>query len=136
MTGWNYAELDDDNRIVRIMVVPNIADWTEADGEAFCQQLTETTTRWVKGDAYQRGSRKNRPGIGLLFDEGRDAFITDTPFPSWVFSEDTCQWVPPVDYPDGYDEYNIWVDYAWNEETVAWDELPLLDAPPTPPPPD
>lgn len=61
--------------------------------------------------------RKNYAGIGYTYDASRDAFIPPKEFPSWVLNETTCQWEPPVSYPDDYDT----VPYSWNEETQTWD---------------
>jgi hypothetical protein len=35
--------------------------------------------------------RKNHAGIGMTYDEDRDAFIPKKPFNSWILNEDTCQ---------------------------------------------
>ena len=44
--------------------------------------------------------------------------ISPEPSPSgsgtWVLNEDTCQWEPPVEYPNDGDEY------GWNEDTKSW----------------
>ena len=61
--------------------------------------------------------RKNYAGIGMTYDEDRDAFIPPKPYNSWVLDEDTCLWEAPVVYPtDGS-------DYEWNEETTSWDAV-------------
>jgi hypothetical protein len=57
--------------------------------------------------------RKNYAGVGYKYDSQRDAFIPPQPFPSWVMSEDTCQWSAPISMPtDG--------DYFWDEPTTSW----------------
>jgi hypothetical protein len=57
--------------------------------------------------------RKNYAGVGYTYDEQRDAFISPQPFPSWVMSEETCQWSAPVAKPtDGM--------YSWDESTTSW----------------
>ncbi|SVD42628.1 uncharacterized protein METZ01_LOCUS395482, partial [marine metagenome] len=43
--------------------------------------------------------RKNYAGKGFTYDKDRDAFISPKPFESWILSEDTCCWEPPVPYP-------------------------------------
>lgn len=59
--------------------------------------------------------RKNYAGIGMTYDEDRDAFIEPKPYPSWTLNENTCQWEAPVVKPnDG--QY-----YQWNEENQTWD---------------
>lgn len=59
--------------------------------------------------------RKNFAGIGFTYDKTRDAFIPPKPYPSWLLNDDTCQWDPPVAYPE--DEGL----HVWNEETQSWD---------------
>lgn len=59
--------------------------------------------------------RKNFAGIGFSYDKTRDAFIPPKPYPSWLLNDDTCQWEPPVAYPEGEGLY------SWNEETQSWD---------------
>ena len=59
--------------------------------------------------------RKNFAGIGFTYDKTRDAFIPPKPYPSWLLNDDTCQWDPPVAYPEGEGLY------SWNEETQSWD---------------
>jgi hypothetical protein len=53
--------------------------------------------------------RKNFAGIGMTYDEDRDAFIPKKPFNSWVLNETTCLWESPVAYP------NDGQNYKWNE---------------------
>ena len=50
----------------------------------------------------------------MTYDEDRDAFISKTPFNSWVLNEETCRWEAPVAYP------NDGTDYNWNEENQQW----------------
>lgn len=58
--------------------------------------------------------RKNYAGIGFAYDPVRDAFIPPQPYPSWILSEETCDWNPPVEYPaDGQ-------KYQWDENSVSW----------------
>jgi hypothetical protein len=59
--------------------------------------------------------RKNHAGIGMTYDEDRDAFIAPKPFNSWILNEDTCLWNSPVDMPDDGETY------TWNETTISWD---------------
>ena len=59
--------------------------------------------------------RKNHAGIGMTYDEDRDAFIPKKPYNSWILNETTCQWEAPVALPDTENRYN------WNESTTSWD---------------
>ena len=63
--------------------------------------------------------RKNYAGVGYVFDTERDAFIPPKVYNSWVLNEDTCQWEPPIDYPDDGKRY------MWDEETTGWVESVL-----------
>lgn len=45
-------------------------------------------------------------------------FMNETkPFPSWALNEETCEYVPPVSYP------NDGKSYRWNENTLNWVEI-------------
>jgi hypothetical protein len=59
--------------------------------------------------------RKNFAGIGYTYDEDRDAFIPKKPFNSWILNESTCQWQPPITYPQDNNRYR------WNEQNQSWD---------------
>jgi len=105
MSHW--AEIDENKIVLRVLVGNN----SEADeGEAFMNSLGGT---WVK-TSYNGTIRKNFAGEGMIYDEGRDAFIFPQPYPSWVLNEDTCRWEAPVEYP------NDGIMYVWDEETTDW----------------
>jgi hypothetical protein len=61
--------------------------------------------------------RKNYAGIGMIYDETKDAFYAPQPYPSWILDEDTCWWESPVPYPTDDKKY------VWNETTTEWDEI-------------
>jgi hypothetical protein len=61
--------------------------------------------------------RKNYAGIGMIYDESKDAFYAPQPYPSWTLNETTCYWESPVPYPND-DKF-----YVWNEENQSWDEV-------------
>jgi hypothetical protein len=66
--------------------------------------------------------RKNFAGIGMIYDEDRDAFIPKKPFNSWVLNETTCLWEAPVSMPtltqEQIDNKNY---YNWNETIKNWE---------------
>jgi hypothetical protein len=105
MSHW--AEIDENNIVLRVLVGNN----SEPDeGEAFVNSLGGT---WVK-TSYNGNIRKNYAGVGMSYDEGRDAFIAIKPHASWTLNEETCRWEAPVAYPtDG-------IMYEWDEETTDW----------------
>ena len=59
--------------------------------------------------------RMNYAGIGDIYDEEKDAFYAQQPYPSWTLNETTCLWEPPVLPPD---DSKLWV---WNESSKAWE---------------
>jgi hypothetical protein len=59
--------------------------------------------------------RKNHAGIGMTYDEDRDAFIHKKPYNSWILNEDTCLWEAPVAKPQDGNRY------GWNEQNQSWD---------------
>ena len=79
-------------------------------------------TLWVQtsyntyGGQHPEGRplRKNYAGIGYTYDAVRDAFISPSPFPSWLLNEETCFWGAPIPYPDDGKRY------IWDEATLAW----------------
>ena len=97
---------------------------SEQKGINFCKSLFGQNTNWkqtsynTKGGIHRLGGvpfRKNHAGIGMIYDENRDAFISPKPFNSWILNEDTCNWEAPIAKP------NDGMIYFWNEQTLLWD---------------
>ena len=106
----HFAELDENDVVLRVIVVPDIQ---EHRGQEFCADDLGLGGTWVQ-TSYNGTMRKNFAGIGATFDRRRDAFIAPQPYPSWTLSEQTCQWEAPVAYPtDG-------VMYVWDETVTNW----------------
>ena len=127
----HFAKLNQDNIVVSINVVHNnelLVDGTENEqrGINFLNTFFNTSDNW-KQTSYNtnRGVhklggtpfRKNYAGIGYTYDEDKDAFSPPQPYPSWLLNEDTCDYDPPVAYPDDGKQY------MWNEETTNWVNL-------------
>jgi hypothetical protein len=116
----HFAEIDENNIVLRVIVVANeeLLDSQnveqEALGAAFCISLFGGGT-W-KQTSYNNNMRKNYAGIGYTYDQSRDAFIPPKPYPSWNLDEETCHWSAPAEYPaDGK-------VYEWDEDTTTWVE--------------
>ena len=104
----HFAEIDSDNKVIRVIVVSNDL---EANGAQWCHDTFGGT--WVQ-TSYNATIRKNYAGQGYTWDSVRDAFIPPQPYPSWLLNEDTCQWEPPVAMPqDGQ-------MYEWDEAAGEW----------------
>jgi hypothetical protein len=89
MSHW--AELDQDNKVVRVLVGDN----NDPAGDEGYQWLIDNLGGvWVK-TSYNATIRKNYAGIGYTYDETRDAFIAPEPEGNLGFDEETCQWIMP-----------------------------------------
>lgn len=82
----NWAEIDENSVVIRVLVGPNEGD----EGEAFFNSLGGT---WVK-TSYNGNIRKNYAGVGYSYDSIRDAFIPpkENCHPEETLNEDTCRW--------------------------------------------
>ena len=116
----HFAELNENNIVTRVVVVN---DDYEVDGENWCNDFFGGGS-W-KQTSYNETIRKNFAGIGFEFDESRDAFISISPFNSWVLNEDTCKWQSPIPYPEveNDEDGNPVKYYNWDEETTNWVEV-------------
>lgn len=116
----NFAELDKNNIVLRVIVV-NDEDCLDEDGVeseevgvAFCTNLLGG--KW-KQTSYNAKIRKNYAGVGFKYDGRKNAFIPPQPFPSWTLNSD-CKWEAPVAYPDDENRY------VWDEDLVNWVIVP------------
>jgi len=95
----HFAELDENNIVLRVIVVHNNeckdqdGNENEAIGALFCHNLLGG--RW-KQTSYNSRIRKNYAGVNYKYDEQRDAFIPPKPYDFWVLNEETCTWEPPI----------------------------------------
>jgi hypothetical protein len=106
----HFAELDENDVVLRVLVVP---DNQEHRGHEFLSNDLGLSGTWVQ-TSYNGNIRKNFAGVGSTFDRKRDAFIGIKPFESWKLNEETCIWEAPVARPtDG-------VMYEWNETDKDW----------------
>ena len=125
----HFAELNESNVVRQVLVVDN-ADIMDGDtesesvGQAFLEDLLPGSGPWVQTSYNTRHGvhqhdgtpfRGNYAGIGMTYDSDRDAFIHDSPFPSWVLDEATFQWEAPSPPVAGY---------QWDEGTTSWVQPP------------
>jgi hypothetical protein len=112
----HFAELDNNNTVLRVLVVNNneLLDENSVEQEQkgidFLQSLFGG--KWVQ-TSYNSTFRKAFAGIGSAYDADKDVFYPVKPYPSWVFDEVDWRWKAPVPMPtEGY--------YAWDEENQNW----------------
>ena len=116
----HYAFLDQNNIVTEVIVGKNEGEeginWEQHYGN-FRGQLCKRTSYNTQGGVHLLGGtafRKNYAGIGMTYDQQRDAFISPKPYNSWILNETTCLWEAPIPYPiDGQ-------RYSWNEENQNW----------------
>jgi hypothetical protein len=109
----HYAFLNENNIVTEVIVgIDETQLIEELDPETWYGNFRGQV---CKRTSYNGNIRKNYAGIGYSYDPERDAFIPPKLFDSWVLDEESCNWVPPVSYPN--DENT----YIWNEETTSWD---------------
>ena len=132
----SFAKLDSDNIVIEVQSVVNevLHDSNgveqEVNGIDFLTNLTGWSN-WVqtsyntKRGVHSSGGTpliKNHAGIGMTYDEDRDAFIAPKPFNSWVLNETTCTWKAPVAIPTA--ELEDGQRYSWKESIVNWEIKP------------
>ena len=107
----HFAELDANNKVVRVLVVP---DEQEHRGHDFLANDLKLGGTWLQ-TSYNNRIRKQYAGIGFTYDADADVFVAPQPFNSWSLDENH-DWQPPTPMPtDGK-------KYAWDEDELAWVE--------------
>lgn len=117
----HFAELDDNNIVMRVIVINN-AEIIDANGEESeelgIQRCIDITGggRWIQ-TSYNNNFRKRYAGIGMKYYEEYDGFgQAEPPYPSWqVFDIDELAFLPPIPRPEG----QFW---HWDEATLSWQE--------------
>ena len=128
----HFAEIDKDNKVIRVLVVPNEF---EKDGNKYLSKTLGLGGTWIQTSYNTRGNihygqdgqpdngvalNKNYAGIGYTWDG--TGFAAPQPYPSWNMNSTTYLWEAPVAMPtDGN-------PYAWNESTQSWDIVERMTA--------
>ena len=142
----HFAELDENNVVLRVLVVGDerikneANDEDESIGVAFLKGIFGEDTNWAQTSYWSR-FRHNFAGAGFTFDEINDAFIPPAPWPSYVLNEN-YNWEPPTPMPDS--GLHVWDEgtTSWVEENPCgfpswtWSEEEQRCLPPTPEPED
>ena len=121
----HYALLDENNNVVSIItgrneneIVSGITDWEQHYSEVTGFNVKRTSYNTYSNEHTNNGVpfRKNYAIVGGVYDEEKDAFYAQQPYPSWILNEQTFQWDSPIPYHDDDKGYN------WNETTQEWIE--------------
>lgn len=111
----HFAEIDDTNTVVRVLVVP---DEEEHRGQEYLADDLGLGGRWIQ-TSYNHNVRKQFAGIGFTYDEEADVFIAPQPAPSWTLDENH-DWQAPVPMPEFTEDH---VSIYWDEDTLTWVEV-------------
>lgn len=120
----HFAEIDENNIVIRVLVVEQEFINTGALGNP--EKWIQTSYNTHGGIHYDPNTnepddgtplRKNYAGKGYTYDSVKDAFIPPKPYNSWKLNEDSCLWESPVPYPQDNKMY------YWNEEEENWFEI-------------
>jgi hypothetical protein len=87
----HYAFLDENNIVTE--VIPGRNEWEEVDGITDWEQAySDIRGQVCKRTSYNGNIRKNYAGIGMSYDEDRDAFIPIKCHEEAILDEATCRW--------------------------------------------
>jgi hypothetical protein len=129
----SFAKIGLNGKVIEVQSVVNevLHDANGVEQESIGIDFLTKLTGWAvwkqtsyntHGGVHSSGGtplRKNHAGIGMTYDEDRDAFIPKKPFNSWILNEDTCLWNAPVAIPTTELEENQY--YFWNESIINWE---------------
>jgi len=112
----HFAQINTNNIVTQVIVAEQ--DFIDSGAVGPAESWIQTSYNTQAGQ-HPSGTplRKNYAGIGYFYDAVRDAFIPPRVFESWQLNESTCQWEPPVTYPDDGKKY------VWNEEIADWSQI-------------
>ena len=111
----NFVRLDENNIVVQGIVVSDDIALDERAGIEYLNSIYDSKFKWKQ--TYKDGKRKNYAGKGYTYDQTKDAFIDQQPYPSWLLDADTCRWDAPTAMPDDGKRY------GWDEENLVWKEI-------------
>ena len=137
----HFAELDNNNVVLRVVVVGNdcVPSDEHIDGETWCINFFKGGT-W-KQTSYNHNFRKKYAGVGDIYDAAKNKFISPKPHASWALDSND-DWQAPITYPtvkDDGQETPSWVYVIkWNEtkynadNTTGWEAVKSNDESETP----
>jgi hypothetical protein len=127
----HFAEIDSNNKVIRVVVACN-QDITNNGGELSEQAakhfetvipLSSLGIKWIQ-TSYNNNFRNKYAGIGDTYDFIKDKFISPQPYPSWSLDQNG-KWQAPKQMPEPtYTGTGKPHFYAWNEELYDWIVIP------------
>lgn len=115
----HFAELDENNKVLRVIVVDNAITHDENGieqeslGVTYCKQLFGENTKWVQ-TSYNNSFRNVFASKDYTYFPEKDIFLPEQPYPSWVPGDKT--WLPPIPELEGE-------DWEWDEPSLSWKKI-------------
>tara|TARA_B110000977_G_C10938713_1_gene439981 strand:- start:500 stop:946 length:447 start_codon:yes stop_codon:yes gene_type:complete len=102
--------------VKRVVVVANdyVSSDEHEDGETWCINFFGGGA-W-KQTSYNNNFRKQYAGIGFVYNESKNKFLSPQPFASWSIDSND-NWQSPVTYPNGDQSAYI---IGWDEDNLRW----------------
>ena len=116
----HFAELDENNIVVKVTVVDNNIETSNGklgvndkhvDGETWCKNFFNQPDTTFKQTSYNNNFRKQYAGKGYTYDAAKDKFICPQPYASWSL-DGNDDWQAPITRPDDEDGTRM---YIWDE---------------------
>lgn len=129
-----FAELDENNVVLRVLSIHNNEASTEEAGIQFCKSLYGQNTNWKQGSYNTKNGiyhnpdetvasdqskafRKNHPSIDSIYDEVRNAFIPKKASANRIFDEFSCTWkIPEATKPPKESLPEGAIDWVWSDK--------------------
>ena len=145
----HFAKISEENIVLTVLTLNNSdmlnseGNSEESEGQSYLQQHNNWPgTKWIQTSYNTRGGkyynddnslgdqskvfRGNYAVVGMTWDADKNAFIPEKPYNSWVLSETTFTWEPPVSKPEQtyttIDGTEYPDTFTWNESTTSWDK--------------
>lgn len=117
----HFAQIDENNIVVNILVVP---DEQQHRGADYLSQDLGLGGRWIQ-TSYNGTVRKMFAGLNYIYNEELDVFLPPKPFPSWIVDPQLKEWVAPIERPEEISGTAL----GWNEEEQIWErnDLPVIE---------
>jgi len=123
----HFAEIDSNNKVLRVLVACNIdvanngGDQSEQAAENFKKvaPLSENGVKWVQ-TSYNSNFKKRYASMGGTYDPIKNIFIEPQPYSSWTLNS-SGDWEPPSNFPTIV-TYGDNVPYLinWDEDSLNW----------------
>jgi len=125
----HFAELNENNVVIRVVaacnqdIAKNGGEQSDEAAEHFkttCP-LSNEGVKWIQ-TSYNGNFRKQYAGKGMTYDEVKDKFLVNQPYPSWVLDVND-DWEAPVLYPNNmlFNGVEAAFNVYWNESLLRWE---------------